>query len=310
MTRPPLRIATRRSALALWQAEFVASALRRALPERTVEVLPMSTRGDEILEASLAAVGGKGLFTKELERAMLDGRADLAVHSLKDVPAELPDDMVLAAMLERADPHDALVSGSYGRLADLPDDARVGTSSLRRTMQLKHAFPHLRCEALRGNVNTRLEKLDRGDFDAIVLAVAGLERLGLGRRIRERIDPRTCVPAIGQGVLAIECRGDDAATREAVTMLDHVPTRICAGAERAVNAGLHGSCHSPVAAYATLDEDRLSLVARVGSPDGTRMIESRAEGPADAAVVLGTRVADDLLAQGAAAIMSAAVPAE
>lgn len=294
----------------MWQAEFVASALRRALPDRTVEVLPMSTRGDEILEVSLAAVGGKGLFTKELERAMLDGRADLAVHSLKDVPAELPDGMILAAMLERADPHDALVSGSHGRLAELPDDARVGTSSLRRTMQLKHAFPHLRCEALRGNVNTRLEKLDRGDFDAIVLAVAGLERLGLAGRIRERIDARTCVPAIGQGVLAIECRGDDAATLEAVTMLDDVPTRICAEAERAVNAGLHGSCHSPVAAYATLDEGRLSLVARVGAPDGTRMLESRAEGAADAAVALGTRVADDLLAQGAAAIMSAAVPAE
>ncbi len=294
----------------MWQAEFVAAGLRRALPGRTIEVLPMSTRGDEILDASLAAVGGKGLFTKELERAMIDGRADLAVHSLKDVPAELPDGMILAAMLERGDPRDALVSGGYGTLADLPDGARIGTSSLRRTMQLKHAFPHLRCEALRGNVGTRLEKLDRGDFDAIVLAVAGLERLGLGDRIREPIDPRTCVPAIGQGVLAIECRGDDSTTRAAVSALDDTATRICAEAERAVNSGLHGSCHSPVAAHATLDGDRLSLVARVGTPDGARLLESRAEGTADAAVALGSRVADDLLAQGAAGIMAAAVPAE
>lgn len=310
MTPAPIRIATRRSALALWQAEFVAAALRTVLPGRVIEVLPMSTRGDEIMDASLASVGGKGLFTKELERAMFDGRADLAVHSLKDVPAELPDGMRLAALLERADPRDALVCAGYGRLADLPDGARIGTSSLRRTMQIKHAFPGLRCEVLRGNVNTRLEKLDRGDFDAIILAVAGLERLGLGDRIRERIDPHTCVPAIGQGILAVECRDDDEGTRTAVAALDHPPTRVCAEAERAVNSGLHGSCHSPVAAFATMTGDRLSLVARVGSPDGVHSLEARAVGTADAAPALGKGVAEDLLAQGAASIMAAAVPVE
>lgn len=302
----PLRIATRRSALALWQAEFVAAALRAAHPARPVELVPMSTEGDEILDRSLAAVGGKGLFTKELERAMLDGRADLAVHSLKDVPAELPDGMLLAAVLAPADARDAFVSNDHATLAALPDGASVGSSSLRRQAQLQHRYPALRFGVLRGNVQTRLRRLDDGAFDAIILAVAGLERLGLGQRVREAIDPGICVPAIGQGVLAVECRADDDRTRLALAALEHAPTRARITAERAVNSRLQGSCHAPIAAHATLHDGVLSLVARVGEPDGSHLLEARAEGRADAPAALGLRVANDLLAQGAAAILAAA----
>ncbi|MCA1799395.1 MAG: hydroxymethylbilane synthase [Xanthomonadaceae bacterium] len=302
----PLRIATRRSPLALWQAEFVAAALRVARPELIVEIVPMSTEGDEILDRSLAAVGGKGLFTKELERAMLDGRAELAVHSLKDVPAALPEGMLLVAVFDPADPRDAFVSNDHATLDALPDGARVGSSSLRRQAQLQHRYPALRFEMLRGNVQSRLRRLDEGAYDAIILAVAGLERLGLGERVREAIDPAICVPAIGQGVLAVECRADDDRTRQALAALEHAPTRARITAERTVNARLQGSCHAPIAAYAVVHEGVLSLVARVGEPDGSRLLEARAEGRADAPEAVGLRVADDLLNQGAAAILAAA----
>lgn len=301
-----LRIATRRSALALWQAEHVASALRGAHPGLAVELVPLSTRGDEILDTSLALIGGKGLFTKELENAMIEDRADLAVHSLKDVPALLPDGMTLAAVLEGADPFDALVSNRYASIASLPPGARVGSSSLRRESQLRHRYPALAFVGLRGNVNTRLAKLDAGDYDAIILATAGLERLGLADRVRERIDPTVCLPAIGQGVLAIECRADDAKTRELVAALEHRPTRERVDAERTVNRALHGSCQAPVAAYATHAAAALTLHARVGSPDGRTLLEAVASGPANEPIALGERAAESLLAQGAAAILAAA----
>lgn len=301
-----LRIATRRSALALWQAEHVAAALRAAHPGLAVELVPLSTRGDEILETSLALIGGKGLFTQALENAMLEGRADLAVHSLKDIPALLPDGMVLAAVLEAADPLDALVSTGHASVSALPPGARVGSSSLRREAQLRHRFPALVFVGLRGNVNTRLAKLDAGDYDAIILAAAGLQRLGLANRVRERIDPTVCLPAIGQGVLAVECRADDAETRSLVAALEHPPTRSRVSAERTVNRVLHGSCQAPVAAYATRAGDTLTLRARVGSPDGHTLLESVASGPADDPVALGERAAESLLAQGAAAVLAAA----
>ena len=301
-----LRIATRRSALALWQAEHVAARLRDAHPGLQVELVPLSTRGDEILDTSLALIGGKGLFTKELENAMIEDRADLAVHSLKDVPAVLPDGMTLAAVLEGTDPLDTLVSNDHASVAALPAGARVGSSSLRRESQLRHAYPALEFIALRGNVNTRIAKLDAGDYDAIILAAAGLERLGLAGRVRERIDPAVCLPAIGQGVLAVECRADDTATLSLVAALEHAPTRARVTAERTVNRALHGSCQAPVAAYATHAADGLTLRARVGSPDGRTLLEAVATGPSAAPVALGERVADSLLAQGAAAILAAA----
>lgn len=306
MAADTLRIATRRSALALWQAEHVAGALRAAHSGIAVELVPMSTRGDEILDTSLALIGGKGLFTKELERAMLDGRADLAVHSLKDVPAVLPEGMVLAAVLEGADPRDALVSNGYATLDSLPAGGRVGSSSLRREAQLRHRYPSLDFQPLRGNVQTRLAKLDAGDYDAIILAVAGLERLGLGARITERITPAVCLPAIGQGVLAVECRSDDARTRGLLAALEHAPTRARITAERAVNATLHGSCQSPVAAHAVDAGGELSLTARVGSADGRVLLESTARAPVNAARALGERVAHELLGQGAGELLAAA----
>lgn len=303
-----IRIATRRSPLALWQAEFVAARLRDAHPALTVELAPMSTQGDEILDRSLALVGGKGLFTKELELAMLEGRAEIAVHSLKDVPAELPDGMTLAAVLAPADPRDALVSNAYPSFDALPAGARVGSSSQRRQAQLKHRYPHLEFITLRGNVQTRLRKLDDGEYDAIVLAVAGLERLGLADRIRAPIAPAVCVPAIGQGVLAVECRADDALTCRLLAALEHAPTRARIDAERTVNRRLHGSCHAPLAAHATIDGDTMTLVARVGSPDGTTLLEAVARGAASEPRALGLRASEDLLAQGAAAVLAAAQP--
>lgn len=303
-----VRIATRRSTLALWQAEFVAAALRAAHPDLAVELVPLSTRGDEILDRSLAAVGGKGLFTKALEDAMLDGRAEIAVHSLKDVPAELPGGMLLGAVFAPADPHDALVSGRYAALAELPHGARVGSSSLRRQAQLMHRYRHLEFVTLRGNVQTRIARLDAGEYDAIVLAAAGLTRLGLASRIRERIDADTCLPAIGQGVLAIECRESDAATRARLEAIEDGPTRARITAERAVNARLHGSCHAPIAAYATADGDELWLRARVGSPDGRTLLHAQGRRVAAEAALLGMRVAEDLLEQGAAEVLAAAEP--
>lgn len=303
MTR--LRIATRKSPLALWQTEHVAARLQQAHPGLAVELVPLSTRGDEILDRSLAAIGGKGLFLKELELAMQRGEADCAVHSLKDVPMELEPGFALGAVLARHDPADAFVSPRFADLAALPRGARVGTSSLRRQAQLRALRPDLDLRDLRGNVNTRLAKLDAGDYDAIVLACAGLERLGLGARVRARLAAPDWLPAPAQGAIAIECRSDDPATRALCAALDDPATRTCVEAERAMNRALHGSCHVPVAALATLDGARLHLQGLVGSAGDGRRVRAEAEGAADAPEALGQAVAQALLAQGARALLDA-----
>jgi hydroxymethylbilane synthase len=298
-----VRIATRKSPLALWQAEHVATRLVAAHAGLSVRLLPMVTEGDRI-QGSLASVGGKGLFIKELETAILDGRADIAVHSMKDLPAELPQGLVIGAALERADPRDAFVSTLHAALAVLPRGARVGTSSLRRQSQLHHARPDLAILVLRGNVETRIQKLDAGDFEAIVLATAGLERLGLAARIRERLSSDQMLPAVGQGVIGIECR-DDTDARALLRPLEHAPTRTRLDAERAFSARLGGSCQSPIAAYAELAGARLRLRGFVGSPDGKRIFAETIEGAASDAMSLGTELAERILAAGAEALLLA-----
>jgi len=298
-----LRIATRKSPLALWQSEFVAARLRDAHPGLVVELVPMTTRGDQVLDRSLAAIGGKGLFLKELELAMQRGEADCAVHSLKDVPMELDAGFALPAILTRADAADAFVSNLHAGIDALPQGARVGTSSLRRQAQLRARRPDL--VDLRGNVNTRLAKLDAGDYAAIVLACAGLQRLGFDARIRARLAPPDWLPAPAQGAIAIECRDDDAATRALCAVLDDAPTRTCVEAERAMNRALHGSCHVPVAAFAQLDGDRLSLCGLVGSVRDGQLVRAAATSASDAGEALGVEVADALLAQGAGDFIAA-----
>jgi hydroxymethylbilane synthase len=300
-----LRIATRKSPLALWQSEFVATQLRGAHPGLVIELVPMTTRGDQVLDRSLAAIGGKGLFLKELEVAMQRGDADCAVHSLKDVPMALEDGFALPAILARADHADAFVSNAFADLDALPQGARVGTSSLRRQAQLRARRPDLQLIDLRGNVNTRLAKLDAGDYDAIVLACAGLQRLGFDARIGARLDAPDWLPAPAQGAIAIECRDDDAATRALCAVLDHAPTRTCVEAERAMNRALHGSCHVPVAAYAQLADGRLRVSGLVGSARSGQLVRAGAVGSADAPEPLGADVAEKLLAQGAAALLAA-----
>ncbi|KAF1721570.1 hydroxymethylbilane synthase [Pseudoxanthomonas wuyuanensis] len=296
----PLRIATRKSPLALWQSEHVAERLRAAHPGLTVTLIPMSTRGDEVLDRSLAAIGGKGLFLKELELAMLRGEADCAVHSLKDVPMELEGPFALPAILARADPADAFVSDRYAGIDALPQGARVGTSSLRRQAQLRARRPDLQLLDLRGNVNTRLARLDAGDYDAIVLACAGLQRLGFQARIRARLQPPDWLPAPAQGAIAIECRADDAATGQLLAALDHAPTRRCVEAERAMNRALHGSCHVPVAAFAELQGQAMQLAGLVGSAEHGLLLRAAASADADQSPEsLGRQVAEQLLAQGA-----------
>lgn len=297
-----VRIATRKSPLALWQSEHVAERLRAAHPGVRVELVPMSTRGDEVLDRSLAAIGGKGLFLKELELAMQRGEADCAVHSLKDVPMELEPGFALPAILPRADPADAFVSNQFASLADLPQGARVGTSSLRRQAQLRALRPDLRLLDLRGNVNTRLAKLDAGDYDAIVLACAGLQRLGFESRIRARLDAPAWLPAPAQGAIAVECRDDAPELRALFAALDDAPTRRRVEAERAMNRALHGSCHVPVAAFARLQGGRLQLHGLVGSASDGRCV--RAQGEGDDAEALGRAVAAQLLALGADRILA------
>lgn len=294
-----LRIATRKSPLALWQSEHVADRLRAAHPGLVVILVPMSTRGDEVLDRSLAAIGGKGLFLKELELAMQRGDADCAVHSLKDVPMSLEPGFALPAILERADYADAFVSNAFDGIDALPTGARVGTSSLRRQAQLRALRPDLELLDLRGNVNTRLGRLDAGEYDAIVLACAGLQRLGLDARIRARLESPYWLPAPAQGAIAIECREDDLAIRALCAALDHADTRTCVEAERAMNRALHGSCHVPVAAYARLDGEHLRLDGQVGSASDGRAVRAHAEGRGDAPDCLGIEVAQQLLAQGA-----------
>lgn len=300
----PLRIATRKSKLALWQAEHVAALLRKAHPGIEIELVPLTTKGDAIQDRSLAAIGGKGLFIKELEVAMQESRADLAVHSMKDVPADVPAEFEIAAVLERADARDALIArNGVTRLEDLEHGARVGTSSLRRQAQLRAARPDLRIEMLRGNVDTRLRRLDAGDLDAILLACAGLVRLGLASRISARLDPKLCLPAVGQGIIGIECRGADARTRELLQALEDHGTRRVLEAERAFAARLAGSCTSPIAAFAELHADSLTLEGLVAEPDGSRVLRDSVQGSGAHSAALGGQLADRLLAAGAGELL-------
>ncbi len=299
-----LRIATRKSPLALWQSEHVADRLRAAHPGLLVELVPMSTRGDEVLDRSLAAIGGKGLFLKELELAMLRGEADCAVHSLKDVPMELEGPFALPAILARADPADAFVSSLYAGVAALPQGARVGTSSLRRQAQLRALRPDLELRDLRGNVNTRLAKLDAGEYDAIVLACAGLQRLGFASRIRARLDAPDWLPAPAQGAVAVECRAEDPEAHALFAVLDDAATRACVEAERAMNRALHGSCHVPVASFAQHAGGDLVLSGLVGSAADGQVLRAEARGPGTDPEALGRRVAAHLLEQGAGAFLA------
>lgn len=300
-----LRIATRKSQLALWQAEYVRERLLAIDPSLTIELIKMSTQGDKILDTPLAKIGGKGLFIKELEARMLDGSADLAVHSTKDMPAELPEGLHIAAICEREDPRDAFVSNAYDSLDDLPQGAVVGTSSLRRQCQLRAVRPDLDIRDLRGNVNTRLAKLDAGDYDTIILAAAGLKRLGFADRIRSVIDTTISLPAVGQGAVCIETRSNDDAVNALVRQLNHEPTARCVRAERAMNTRLEGGCQVPIAGFAELDGNTLSMRGLVGHTDGQHTVRASITGNADNAEQLGTALADDLLAQGAADILKA-----
>jgi hydroxymethylbilane synthase len=299
-----LVIATRASRLALWQAHHVQARLQALYPGCRVDLLEMTTRGDQILDRTLSKVGGKGLFVKELETALLDGRADLAVHSLKDVPVDLTVPFALSTILERADPCDALVSNTVKSLDELPEGAVVGTSSLRREAQLRARYPHLRVKPLRGNLDTRLSKLDRGDYAAIVLAAAGLQRLGLGDRIRGILPTDLSLPAAGQGALGIEILAERADLRDWLAPLACPETTACTLAERAVSRALGGSCQVPLAAHAVSLGGRLSLRALVAEPDGSRILRVQAEGATGDAETVGAAVARDLLAQGADAILA------
>ncbi len=300
-----IRIATRESPLALWQAEYVSSALRTHHPELQVELVPMTTKGDQILDSPLAKVGGKGLFVKELERAMLADKADIAVHSMKDVPMEFPEGLGLAVICEREDPSDAFVSNHHASLEALPEGSIVGTSSFRRQCQLKQSRPDLDIRDLRGNVGTRLAKLDAGDYDAIILASAGLIRLALKERIRERLPFDVSLPAGGQGAVGIESRSEDLETLRLLQCLHHSETAARVTAERAVVNRLQGGCQVPIAAFAELSGETLNLSALVGSLDGQTVYRSERSAPVQEAEQLGVRVADELLQQGAAAILEA-----
>lgn len=299
-------IATRESPLALWQAEHVRDILAGRLPDTRVELLGMTTRGDQILDRTLSKVGGKGLFVKELEVALLERRAQLAVHSLKDVPMELAPEFTLAAVMKREDPRDCVVSNRFASLEDLPAGARVGTSSLRRELMLRARFPSLLIEAVRGNVNTRLAKLDRGDFDALVMAAAGLKRLGLASRIRQIIPTAVSLPAPGQGALGIEVLSDDRATAELLAPLDDAATRAATAAERGVSRGLGGSCQVPLAAYAEVDGDRLRLRALVGNAATGEYVETEASGAWAEADDLALRAVAHLKERGALRLLGMA----
>jgi len=298
-----IRIATRKSQLALWQAEHVAALLRRFHPGLEVELVGMSTQGDRVLDTPLAKIGGKGLFVKELEQGMLAGEADLAVHSMKDVPVELPAGLHIAVVLEREDPRDAFVSPRFDGIDELPAGARVGTSSLRRRCQLAEMRPDLDIADLRGNVNTRLDKLDRGHYDAVVLASAGLRRLGLEDRIRQALGPEVMLPAIGQGVIGVECRVGDARIQQLLAPLSHADTEVRIRAERALNHHLHGGCQVPIAGHAELGHGVVVLRGLVGRPDGSEVVHGVISGRPDDAEELGAVLAEDLLSRGARSIL-------
>lgn len=310
MSATRIRIATRKSPLAWRQAETVGERLRALHPQLEIELVGMRTEGDRVLDRSLAAIGGKGLFVKELEQGLLEGRADIAVHSMKDVPADCPEGLHLPVILARENPFDAFVSNTHDRAEDLPEGAVIGTCSLRRASQLLYRLPHCRIRELRGNVNTRLAKLDAGEFDAIVLAAAGLERLGLEQRITAPLAPELCLPAIGQGALGIECRTDDPETADLIAALADPVTAACVHAERAVSHGLGGSCLSPIAGFAEIDDDgRLYLRARVAAADGSALIAAEHGGDAARPRELGHAVAEDLRARGADRLLAAATGA-
>ncbi len=303
-----LRIATRESLLALWQAEYIKARLEACHPGLKVELLGMTTRGDQLLDSPLSKIGGKALFVKELEQALLDGRADIAVHSMKDVPMEFPEGLGLAIICEREDPRDAFVSNHFASVDDLPEGARVGTSSLRRECQLRAHRPDLKISSLRGNVQTRLRKLDEGEFDAIVLAAAGLIRLKLEGRIAAYMAVEDSLPACGQGAVGVETRLDDDWARELLKPLHDADSAAKVGAERAMNTRLHGGCQVPIAGYAisdAADGEQLWLRALVGEPDGSRILRAELRGPAADPEALGVAVAEQLLAQGAGDILAA-----
>ena len=300
-----LVIASRESALAMWQAEHIRDRLRALYPQTEVSILGMTTQGDQILDVTLSKIGGKGLFVKELETALEDGRADLAVHSLKDVPMHMPEGFTLAAIGEREDPHDAFVSNQYENLAALPAGSVVGTSSLRRESQLRARFPHLEIEPLRGNVQTRLRKLDEGKYAAIILAAAGLKRLGLGNRIRALITSDDSLPAVGQGALGIECRADRADVIALLQPLHHADTAACVLAERAMSRALAGSCQVPLGGFAEVLNGTLRMRGFVASPDGKQMVRAESTGDIADPEALGNRIADALIAQGAGEILAA-----
>lgn len=299
-----LRIATRQSPLALWQANFVKDELEKHFPALRVELVTMVTKGDIILDTPLAKIGGKGLFVKELELALLENRADIAVHSMKDVPMSFPEGLGLAVICEREDPRDAFVSNTFNSLDELPAGAVVGTSSLRRQCQLKAKYPHLEVKSLRGNVGTRLSKLDAGEYDAIILASAGLIRLGLAERIRAFISTEQSLPAAGQGAVGIETRANDERVLAYLSVLNHQDTAYCVTAERAMNTHLQGGCQVPIGGYATLNGDELTLNALVGSLDGAEIIRASGKANMQDAEKLGIEIAEKLLAQGADKILA------
>ena len=298
-----LRIATRKSQLALWQAEYVRDVLLQYHPDLNVELVKMTTEGDRILDTPLAKVGGKGLFVKELETGLLNGDADIAVHSMKDVPVELPEGLHLSVICPREDPRDAFISNEYKLFEDLPKGARLGTSSLRRQCQLAAQRPDLNIIDLRGNVNTRLQKLDNGDYDAIILAAAGLKRLGMQDRITETLSPEVSLPAIGQGAVGIECRQDDNWVNELLAPLNDRDTAIRVRAERALNHRLQGGCQVPIAGYAELSHGVILLRGLVGTVDGTEIIHGEIAGQPEDAEYLGRVLAEDLLSRGADEIL-------
>lgn len=302
--KKPLRIATRKSALALWQANHVQDLLRETHPGIEIELVKIVTEGDRVLDRPLSEIGGKGLFLKELERAMLDGDADLAVHSMKDIPANMAQGLVLDAVLPRANPYDALVSRNGNLLADLPAGSRIGTSSLRRKSQLLALRPDLEVVDLRGNVDTRLRKLDEGQYDAIILACAGLQRLGLGERITETLQPPDWLPASTQGIIGLQCRQDDDYTRALIRPLADHDTMVVASAERAVARVLEATCQVPLAVHAVLDSGTIWLRSMISSTDGKRSVQAAGEAPASDAVALGERIAAELLKNGAGKIIA------
>ena len=300
-----LKIASRESALALWQSRYIKAQLESLYPELVVEIVGMTTKGDQILDVPLAKIGGKGLFVKELETSMLAGKTDIAVHSMKDVPMEFPDNLELAAICERENPFDAFVSNAYQNVSELPQGATVGTSSLRRHSQLAALRPDLNIVPLRGNVNTRLAKLDAGEFDAIILAASGLKRLEFNDRIKSVLTEVESLPAVGQGALGIECRSDDVDIKALLAPLKHAQSECCVKAERAMNHRLHGGCQVPIAGYATLEGDTITLQGLVASVDGKTILKSTLSRSSGEAEALGIAVADALLKQGAGPLLAA-----